>query len=137
MSLSVIADLTQRLVAFSLADLLVASQSHRLRACKLSAGLAFLPQLPRQGEAVLGTGDLQDPHKTESSLSCIIRAWQALFGKTSTLAQRLPSVPMTLGETGIPGSSGSVTGTAYVKQIVTFICVSLVYWIGVLLKYFF
>lgn len=83
-----------------LPDLLVASLSHGLGACKLSAGLAFLPQPRRQGEAVLGTGDLQGPHKTESRLSPIIPAWWALLGETA-LAQRLSLSPPDLEGLGV------------------------------------
>ena len=92
-----------------LPDLLVASLSHGLGACKPSAGLAFLPQPARQGRAVLGIGDLQGPHKIESRLSQVIPAWWALLGETAS-AQRLPLFPPDLDELGVLEALGLSLG---------------------------
>jgi len=99
-----------------LPDLVEASLSCGFGACKLSAGLAFLPLASRQGKAVLWTGDLQGPHKTESRLPQIIPAWRALLGETA-LAQRLPLSPLDLEELGVQQTLGLSLGLFMSKRL--------------------
>lgn len=120
-----------------LPDLLAASLSHGLGACKLSAVLAFLPQPPRQGEAVLGTGDLQSPHRIGIRLSQIIPARQGLLGETAS-AQRLSLSPPDLEELGVLEAL-EAHWDCLCQTDCKHLCIylSLICWIGVLLKYLF